>query len=137
RQIQALMRSGPARIFLATGALLLAVATAVGALAAHALKASLPTEQLAVLHTAVLYQFVHSLGLLAIGLLLIHFDSAAARAAGWLVTAGIILFCGSLYLLAAGWQGIGLATPLGGLLLILGWLVFAAGLLLRPPAAKA
>jgi uncharacterized membrane protein YgdD (TMEM256/DUF423 family) len=53
-----------------------------------------------------------------------------------LVTAGIILFCGSLYLLAAGVHGIGLATPLGGLLLILGWLVLAASLLRRPPAAQ-
>ena len=131
------MRSGPARIFLATGALLLAVATVVAAVAAHALKAGWSADQLAVLHTALLYQFVHSLGLLAIGLSLTPFDSAAARAAGWLVTAGIILFCGSLYLLAAGWKGIAFATPLGGLLLILGWLVFAAGLLLRPPAGKA
>jgi uncharacterized membrane protein YgdD (TMEM256/DUF423 family) len=130
------MRSGPARIFLVTGALLLAAGTVIGAVAAHTLKSSWTAEQLAVVHTALLYHFVHSLGLLAIGLLLAHFDSAAARAAGWLVTAGIILFCGSLYLLAAGWRGVGLATPLGGLLLILGWLVLAVGLLLRPPAAQ-
>ncbi|HEX9140459.1 MAG TPA: DUF423 domain-containing protein [Steroidobacteraceae bacterium] len=131
------MRSGPARIFLASGALLLAVGTVIGAVAAHALEVSWTADQLAVVHTALLYQFVHSLGLLAIGLLLIQIDSAAVRAAGWLVMAGIILFCGSLYLLAAGLSGAVLATPLGGLLLILGWLVLAAGLLLRWPAAKA
>jgi uncharacterized membrane protein YgdD (TMEM256/DUF423 family) len=130
------MRSGAARIFLATGALLLAAGTAIGAVAAHSLKVSWSAEQLAVVHTALLYQFVHSLGLLAIGLLLAHFDSAAVRAAGWLVTAGIILFCGSLYLLAAGVHGMGIATPVGGLSLILGWVVLAAALLRRPPAAQ-
>ena len=52
------------------------------------------------------------------------------RAAGWLLVAGILLFSGSLYALALGApKGLGIATPVGGLSFILGWIAFAIGVI--------
>lgn len=119
-----------ARRFCATASILLAVATCIGALAAHALKGRLGADQAAILQTAVHYQFIHALGLFGIGLLADRLPRPAIRAAGWLVLAGVVLFSGSLYALLAGvprWLGI--LTPLGGLSLIGGWCVCAIGLL--------
>jgi uncharacterized membrane protein YgdD (TMEM256/DUF423 family) len=112
-------------------ALLLALATLVGALASHALKARLSADRLAVLQTAVYYQFFHALGLLGIGLALERWGSRALLVAARLVLSGVLLFCGSLYLLLAGAPRVfGVLTPLGGLCLIAGWC--AAAWALRP-----
>ncbi len=120
------------RRVLAVAGLLIAVATAAGAFGAHALKASLPADRLQVYETAVRYQFLHALGLLAVGVLMRTMDSTALRAAALLVIAGIILFSGSLYLLTFGTaRAAGLITPLGGLLLISGWCVFGVAMLRR------
>ena len=112
---------------LAIAGLLLALATACGAFGAHALKAQLAPERLQVYETAVRYHFYHALGLLGIGLALR--SGAAAPGLRWaalLVIAGIVLFSGSLYALTFGVpRALGLITPVGGLALIAGWLVFA------------
>jgi uncharacterized membrane protein YgdD (TMEM256/DUF423 family) len=118
-----------ARRVLGAAGVLLALATIAGALGAHTLKAHWPVERLGVYDTAVRYQFYQSLGLLGIGLALRTLDVGALRAAALLIIAGIVLFSGSLYALTLGApRMIGVATPLGGLALILGWLAFAYGI---------
>ncbi|HTP94811.1 MAG TPA: DUF423 domain-containing protein [Burkholderiales bacterium] len=116
-----------ARIFLVLGALNAAAAVACGAFGAHALKARLPAQMLEVYHTAVQYHFWHALGLLAIGLAAPRIgDSALTHWAGWLMFAGIALFCGSLYVLSlSGVRWLGAITPFGGAAFIVGWALFA------------
>lgn len=109
---------------------LIALATALGAFGAHALKAHLSQERLQVYETAVRYHFLHALGLLAVGVLLRSIDSELLRWSAALLLAGIILFSGSLYLLTFGApRFVGIVTPLGGLALIAGWILFAATVL--------
>ncbi|MGC2463198.1 MAG: DUF423 domain-containing protein [Steroidobacteraceae bacterium] len=118
-----------ARRFCQLAAVLLALATLIGAFGAHALKGRLSAERYDVLQTAVHYQFFHALGLLALGLLLDRLPLRTLRAAGWLLFAGVLLFCGSLYLILAGApRMIGVLTPVGGLALIAGWCVAAIAL---------
>ena len=108
-----------------------ATAVALGAFGAHALKARLTPELLAVYHTAVQYHFWHTLALFGVALAWPHFpDTSWLRAAGWLFAAGLLLFCGSLYALALGApRQAGFVTPLGGLCFILAWLAVAAAAL--------
>jgi uncharacterized membrane protein YgdD (TMEM256/DUF423 family) len=119
---------------------LLALATIAGALGAHAFAGHWSLDRLSVYDTAVHYQFYQALGLLGIGVFLKgrHADDPAlgrrfaAQSLGrapWVLFAGIILFCGSLYALSFGATArwIGIATPVGGAMLILGWLEFAYG----------
>jgi uncharacterized membrane protein YgdD (TMEM256/DUF423 family) len=118
------------RSILATAGALLAAATVLGALGAHALSGRLSPAQLRVFETAVRYHFFHALGLLAIGLTVRAADSALARFSAGLIIAGIVLFSGSLYALTFGApRAIGVITPIGGVALILGWIVFAAAAL--------
>ena len=123
--------SDGARLFVAMGACLAALAVVLGAFGAHALKARLSSDMLQVYHTAVQYHFWHALGVLAVGLALQQApDTGWLRAAGWLLTGGIVLFCGSLYLLAfTGDKWLGAVTPLGGVAFILGWLALAVAAL--------
>jgi uncharacterized membrane protein YgdD (TMEM256/DUF423 family) len=111
---------------LAVAGLLLALATAFGAFGAHALKAHLTPDRLQVYETAVRYHFFNALGLLGIGLALRQVDGSMLRTAAALVLIGIVLFSGSLYALTFGAPRLfGVITPLGGVALIAGWLVFA------------
>jgi len=98
-------------------------AVALGAFGAHALRDSLDTQMLQVYRTASLYHLVHAAVLLAIALWL-----QQGRISGWLkfsawsFCTGIVLFSGSLYLLAVtGVSGLGAITPLGGLAFLAGW----------------
>ena len=119
------MSSGRA---LALAGLLLALATAGGAFGTHALKGQLAPERLQLWETAVRYHFFQALGLLGVGLTQRGIDAGALRVAAALMAAGIVLFSGSLYALALGApRPLGLLTPLGGLCLIGGWLLFAWG----------
>ena len=121
---------------LALAGLLLALATALGAFGAHALRNHLPAERLQLWDTAVRYHFFQALGLLGIGLTLRLLEGGAAvarhmaalRAAAWLSIAGVVLFSGSLYALALGApRGVGILTPLGGTAWIAAWLLFGWG----------
>jgi uncharacterized membrane protein YgdD (TMEM256/DUF423 family) len=115
-----------ARKTLAVAGALIALATALGAFGAHALKAHLSSDKLLVYETAVRYHFIHALGLLAIGVLLRSVDGELLRWSAALVLVGIVLFSGSLYLLTFGApRFVGIITPLGGLALIAGWILFA------------
>lgn len=118
-----------ARLALVTGAVLAFIAVALGAFGAHALKARLATDMAAVWQTAVQYHAWHALALLAAGLLLLQRPDASGMAvAAWLFAAGIVLFSGSLYLLAlTGIRGLGAVTPFGGAALLAGWAAFAWG----------
>jgi uncharacterized membrane protein YgdD (TMEM256/DUF423 family) len=118
-----------ARRFCQLATVLLALATLIGAIGTHALKGRLTAARYDVLQTALHYQFFHALGLLALGLLLDRLPLRTLRAAGWLLFAGVLLFCGSLYLLLAGApRMIGVLTPIGGLALIVGWCTVAIAL---------
>ena len=115
-----------ARKTLAIAGALIALATALGAFGAHALKAHLSADKLSVYETAVRYHFIHALGLLAIGVLLRIVDGELLRWSAALVLAGIVLFSGSLYLLTFGApRFVGIVTPVGGLALLAGWILFA------------
>jgi uncharacterized membrane protein YgdD (TMEM256/DUF423 family) len=111
-----------ARRFCQLSAILLGLATMVGALGAHVLRARLSADHYEVLQTALHYQYFHSLGLFGVGLLLDRLRLSLLGSAGWLLFAGVALFSGSLYLVLAGApQLVGILTPIGGLALILGW----------------
>ena len=115
-----------ARSILLAAALTGAVAVVLGAFGAHALRNSLDERALATWHTAVDYQFWHALALLATSLWMRAASSRALRVASLAFCAGIVLFCGSLYLLALGApRGFGAVTPFGGVALIAGWLALA------------
>lgn len=121
------MRTG--RLIATLGAVNGLAAVALGALGAHALEARLATEQLATFHTAASYHGLHALALLAAGIACLLVDSRALRAAGALFVIGILLFSGSLYLLAVtGARWLGAVTPVGGVTLLSAWLLLAVGL---------
>ena len=95
-----------------------------GAFGAHALAARLSESNLGVWDTAVSYQLTHALALLAVGILLrvSAGGSAALTVAGWGFLIGVLLFSGSLYLLALdGPRMLGPVTPLGGVAFVVGW----------------
>lgn len=120
-----------AKLFVFLGSMNLFVGVALGAFGAHGLRARVSPEMLDVWHTAVEYQFVHALGLLALGSLLPQLTgpTAAVSTAGWLMLAGIIIFSGSLYgLVLSGARWLGAVTPFGGVLFLLAWLMFAWGI---------
>ena len=119
-----------AKLFVILGSLNLFIGVALGAFGAHGLRTRVPVEMLEIWHTAVEYQLVHALGLLAVGLVLTHLAGAVgiAATAGWLMLAGIIIFSGSLYVLVlTGARWLGAVTPFGGVLFLLAWLLLAWG----------
>jgi len=113
---------------ISTAALLGMIAIILGAFGAHALKKVLSIEQLATFETGVRYQMYHALFLLFIGLIP-NLTSKAKNTIYNLVLSGVILFSGSIYLLATNgltpidFKFIGPVTPIGGLLLISAWTV--------------
>jgi len=115
--------------FVTTGALLGAIAVALGAFGAHGLKKIVPAETVQTFQTGVQYQMYHALALLLTGLLYEKCFQKFARIAGVLFLIGVILFSGSLYLLTAGkaaeiasFDRSGILTPFGGIAFIAGWL---------------
>lgn len=104
------------------------VAVLAGAFGAHALRARLDADALAVFETAARYQMTHALALLFVGWVARRRPRSALRVAGWLFVAGTVLFCGSLYGLAlSGVRGLGAVTPLGGLAFLAGWVALLIG----------
>lgn len=105
------------------------LSVALGAFAAHGLRGQLEDKLMNAFETGVTYQMQHSLALLAVGICLsIWGRNGLLVSAGGFFMAGILLFSGSLYLLAlTGWRWPGPITPLGGVCLIIGWGLLAAG----------
>lgn len=119
---------------LCVAAVLLAIATTLGAFAAHGLDRLVDAGSLANFKTGVDYHFYHALGLLGLALARdrLH-DARLLGLAGWLLVAGIVLFSGALYIGAFIALGpLNLAAPLGGLALISGWLLAAYAILGQP-----
>ena len=114
------------RTLIAAGAINMLIAVGCGAFGAHGLKRMISEEMLAIWHTAVTYQVMHALGMIAIALLMPRMAGAAMRWAGNLMLAGIVVFSGSLYLLAlTGTRILGAITPLGGAAFLAAWLLVA------------
>jgi uncharacterized membrane protein YgdD (TMEM256/DUF423 family) len=114
------------RTFLFLGALAGLTAVALGAFGAHALRARLSPDMLAVFETGVRYHFYHALALVATAVILGRHDGKLVVTAGWLFAAGIVLFSGSLYALAlTGVTVLGAITPIGGVAFLLGWACLA------------
>ena len=104
------------------GAVAAFIGVGFGAFGAHGLRGRISPEMLAVFETGVRYQMYHAFAILITAVALSRFDGALLRAAGWLFTAGIVLFSGSLYALAlTGVAMLGAITPLGGLAFLAGW----------------
>ena len=110
---------------LLAGSVLGALGVAAGAFGAHALKARLAPDALAAWETGVRFQLVHALALLAVGLLARQVG-LPLRGSGLAFAWGTVLFSGSLYVLALGGpRWLGPVTPVGGVLLIAGWVLLA------------
>jgi uncharacterized membrane protein YgdD (TMEM256/DUF423 family) len=115
------------RVFFTIACALGFTGVALGAFGAHALKASLAAEQLATFEVGVRYQLIHALALLAVAWACTRWPGKAVHASGWLFIVGTLLFSGSLYVLTlTGVRGVGLVTPIGGVVLLLGWLCLLA-----------
>jgi uncharacterized membrane protein YgdD (TMEM256/DUF423 family) len=114
---------------LVTAGILIALATALGAFGTHGLKPRLTAAAFEAYESAVQYHFYHALGLLGIALAIRDGDNALLRWSVRLILLGIALFAGSLYLLTFGApRAIGIVTPLGGLSLMVAWVLFAIGM---------
>jgi len=108
------------------GAASMLLAVAAGAFGAHALKNRLGPEMLSVFETAARYQVYHALGLFIVGWLVQRGFSGGVERAGACFLAGTVLFSGSLYALSlTGARKLGMITPVGGLLFLLGWALIA------------
>jgi uncharacterized membrane protein YgdD (TMEM256/DUF423 family) len=125
-----------AKTFILLGAVACMLAVLLGAFGAHALRGRLTPDLLGIYQTAVQYHFWHGLGVLAVGLAVTQLPaSVTLRWAGWLMLAGIVLFSGSLYLLATtGARWLGAVTPLGGTAFIAGWALLALAIARAPSA---
>ncbi len=105
---------------------------AAGAFGAHALKTRLEPDAQAIFETAARYQLVHALALLGCGWVAQQWPGRAATLSVGFIAAGTLLFSGSLYALSlSGIRALGVITPLGGLLLLLGWLCLGIAALQR------
>jgi uncharacterized membrane protein YgdD (TMEM256/DUF423 family) len=114
------------RTFLLVGALAGFLAVTFGAFGAHALRGRLSPEMLAVFETGVRYHMYHALALLLVSAMMPRMGGWLVVASGWLFTAGIVLFSGSLYVLAfTGITIFGAITPIGGLAFLAGWACLA------------
>jgi uncharacterized membrane protein YgdD (TMEM256/DUF423 family) len=114
------------RLFFALGALVGALGVAAGAFGAHALEARLAPDRLELFELAARYQMIHALALIAAAWAAQRWPSGMTNAAGWMLFGGVLIFCGTIYALAFGAPRIlGAVTPIGGLSLIVGWLLLA------------
>lgn len=111
------------RSFLLLAAFFGFTGVALGAFAAHGLKARLSAEYLAIFQTGVTYQLIHALALFGVAILSVHLPGRLTTWAGSLFILGILLFSGSLYLITLSGVGkLGIITPLGGVAFLAGWL---------------
>ncbi|WP_201529274.1 DUF423 domain-containing protein [Psychrobacter frigidicola] len=110
--------------WISIAAINLAIAVGLGAFGAHGIKNMVNAQQLEWWHTATLYLFIHALGLLLVGLLIRL--NIASQTTAWLLQIGVIIFAGSLYAMTLGApRWFGAITPIGGVLMIAGWIWLA------------
>jgi uncharacterized membrane protein YgdD (TMEM256/DUF423 family) len=112
------------RLFFALGSLLGGLGVALGAFGSHVLRGRLPADLLRNFETGVRYQMYHVLALLAVAWAVGRWAGSPLPAiAGWAFVAGILLFSGSLVIMAlTGMRWLGAVTPLGGMAFVVGWL---------------
>jgi uncharacterized membrane protein YgdD (TMEM256/DUF423 family) len=111
-----------------TAAILLAIAVGTGAFGAHGLRGRLSDDSIRIWETAVFYHFIHALGILAVSILprTGTFSPSSAGTVCAILFIGIVIFSGSLYLLAVtGVRILGAITPIGGVAFIVGWVLLA------------
>ncbi len=113
-----------AKIFLLLGAFSGLISVALGAFGAHALRSILEANQrIDTFELASRYQFYHSFALLAVGLVALQVQSKWLVYSGYGFLVGMLIFSGSLYILAlTNMRWLGAITPIGGVALIAGWL---------------
>ncbi|OTG85289.1 hypothetical protein B9T31_12485 [Acinetobacter sp. ANC 4558] len=113
-------------MWIAIAALNLALAVILGAFGAHGLKVRATESQLEWWQTSTDYFFYSALGLLALGIIAKVIPQIPIKSSFLLIQVGILFFCGSLYIMALGLpRGLGAITPIGGALMIFGWLLLA------------
>ena len=114
------------KIYIITGSVFVALAISFGAFGSHALKEKLTLEQLEIYDIATRYLMFHALGIFAIGILGYQVPSEILTLPLLLMVSGILIFSGSLYLISlVGYKKLGMVTPIGGLALIISWLIIA------------
>lgn len=114
------------RLFFIAGSLLGLVAVSLGAVGTHMLKAHMSLDELRIFEVGVRYQMYHALALFAVAWGYSKWPSTSLKTSGWLLIAGAVLFSGSLYaysLSKIAW--LVFITPIGGIILISGWLIMA------------
>ena len=120
------------RLWIKLGGILGGLSVMLGAFGAHSLKERLTEKSLATFQTGVQYQFMHSIALILVGLLMLSLGEESNKRlnrSGWFFAIGILLFSGSLYSLALGGpRWLGPVTPLGGLCFMIGWVLLAFSL---------
>jgi uncharacterized membrane protein YgdD (TMEM256/DUF423 family) len=109
---------------IAAGAINAALAVAAGAFGAHGLRERLERPMLDVFETGARYHLIHAIGMVLCGVIALG-GMTGARTAGWILMAGIVLFSGSLYLLALTKAPVGPITPIGGVAFLVGWIWLA------------
>ncbi|GAC1706680.1 MAG: DUF423 domain-containing protein [Flavisolibacter sp.] len=126
------------KMFLIIGTLLAGLAVALGAFGAHGLKKIVDNDTVAIAQTGVQYQMYHAIALLFLGLIVQRSASSFFNYAGLFLIGGIVFFSGSLYLIASLKamnkvipRLLGIMTPLGGLLFILGWMLLLIAVIKR------
>ncbi len=118
------------KTFLLLGAINTLICIALGAFGAHGLKNIMTDDMLTTFHTGLQYHLYHALGLMIIGLLLIHFTkSRLIELSGWLMLLGIILFSVNVYLLSlTEIRAFAVITPFGGFSFITAWVILVIAL---------
>ncbi|MBP3952741.1 DUF423 domain-containing protein [Bacillus suaedae] len=116
-----------AKIFLLIGCIVMGLSVVIGAFGAHGLESRLSEKMMKNYQTGVQYHMIHGIGLLTVGIIAMKVtNSALLNGAGWSFLIGIILFSGSLYVMAlTGITKLGAITPIGGLAFIVGWVLLA------------
>ena len=114
------------KLYIITGSVFAALAILFGAFGSHSLKEKLTPEQLEIYDIATRYLMFHALGIFAIGILGYRVPSEVLTWPLLIMVFGILIFSGSLYLISlAGYKKLGMVTPIGGLALIISWLMVA------------
>ena len=114
------------KLYIITGSVFAALAILFGAFGSHALKGKLTLEQLEIYDIATRYLMFHALGIFAIGILGYQVPSEVLTWPLLIMVFGILIFSGSLYLISlSGYKKLGMVTPIGGLALIISWLMVA------------
>jgi uncharacterized membrane protein YgdD (TMEM256/DUF423 family) len=119
----------PIKSIAIAAAILAFLGVAIGAFAAHGLKARLSSEAHAIFEVGVRYQMYHALGLFAVAWAMTLYPHPLLAWSGWCMIAGTVIFSGSLYALSlSGIKILGAITPIGGVLFLIAWVLLIIGI---------